>query len=110
MHVTRRNEMKPYPTVKHHGMVAFRLQGKEASPSHSAWAGLSIFLPGGGAETGSAPSEKVYVVLEGEITVITGAGAVTLGPLDSCLIEAHEERSIENRTTGIVRMLVFSPD
>lgn len=110
MHVTRRGELKAYPTVKHHDMVAFRLQGKEASPSQSVWVGLSILLPGGGAETGSAPSEKVYVVLEGEITVITRERTVTLGPLDSCLIEANEERSIENRTTDIVRMLVVSPN
>ena len=109
MHVTKRSEARTYPVVKHHGMTAFRLQGHDASPARAVSVGLSIFLPGGGAENGSSPTEKVYVVLEGEITVITQDRTVTLTPLDSCLIEANEERTVENRSNDIAKMLVVSP-
>lgn len=109
MHVTKRSDAKAYEAPKHHGMTAFRLQGQEASPARAIGVGLSIFLPGGGAENGSSPCEKVYVVLEGEITVITTKCTVTLGPLDSCLIEANEERIVANRSSDVAKMLVISP-
>lgn len=109
MHVTRKNQAKPYAAAKHHGMSAFRLQGLDASPAERLWVGLSQFLPGGGAESAASPSEKVYIVLEGEITVTTKAGAVTLQAMDSILIEANEERTVENRSVDVARMLVVSP-
>jgi hypothetical protein len=65
MHIKKRSDVKAYPAAKHHGMTAFRLQGMDATPAKSLWVGLSMFLPGGGAEKGSAPTEKIYVVLEG---------------------------------------------
>jgi quercetin dioxygenase-like cupin family protein len=91
-------------------MVGFRLQGQEATQTQNFWVGLSQFLPGGGAEKGSSPTEKVYVVLEGEVTIVTNEGETVLGPLDSCLIAPNEERSVENRTNDIARMLVVSPN
>lgn len=109
MYITRRNAAKPYPADKHHGMAALRLQGREASPAKSAWVGLSLFLPGGGAERGASPTEKIYVVISGEITVVTQDHEVTLGALDSILLEANETRSLENRSSGCAEMLVFSP-
>ena len=108
MHVTRKTELKAYPAKKHHGMIAFRLQGGDASPTESLSVGLSLFLPAGGAEKSSSPTEKVYVVFEGEITIILENEVVTLGPLDSCTIEANEERVIENRTKEVAKMLVVS--
>lgn len=110
MQVTRHQEAKQYPARNHHEMVAFRLQGGEASTTDSLWVGLSLFLPGGSADHGSAPSEKVYVVLEGEITVIFNGQEVTLGALDSILIEANEERAVVNRSNDICKMLVVSPN
>jgi quercetin dioxygenase-like cupin family protein len=109
MHVTKRSGARTYQAVKHHGMAAFRLQGQDASPARTVSVGLSLFLPGGGAEKGSSPSERIYVVLEGAITVITKDSTVTLGPLDSCLIEANEERSVENRSNDVAKMLVIAP-
>lgn len=110
MKVTHWNSAKQYPAKKHFGMVGFRLQGQEASQTQNFWVGVSLFLPGGGAEKGSSPSEKVYVVLEGEVTVITKDGETVLGPMDSCLLAANEERSVENRTNHVARMLVVSPN
>jgi quercetin dioxygenase-like cupin family protein len=108
MQITRIGSAKPYPALKHSGVNAVRLQGKEASEA-VLWVGLSTYQADGNAELSSSPSEKIYVVLEGEITVITSEGATTLGPLDSCLIGANEARSVENRSGKIAKMLVISP-
>jgi len=109
MHVTRLADARPYETRGHFGMVGLRLQGQEASPSGFAWTGLSHFLPGGGAETSASDIEKIYVVLSGEITVISGDVEATLGPLDSCWLAAGEARSILNRSNLPASMLVVMP-
>ncbi len=47
-----------------------RLFGAEAGGSKALIAGISHFLPGGGAGPDASPPEKVYYVLDGELTVI----------------------------------------
>jgi quercetin dioxygenase-like cupin family protein len=109
MEVTRIDDAKPYEAPKHFDMRGLRLQGFDATGSESFWVGLSNFLPGGGAEMDSTPLEKVYVVIEGRVTVSTEAGQTELGPLDSCYLAAGEGRSIENRTNLPALMLVVMP-
>lgn len=109
MHVTRLTDAQPYEAAKHFDMRGLRLQGWDASPTDGFWVGLSCFLPGGGAEDDATPLEKVYVVLDGVVTVTTAAGDHELGPLDSCHLEAGEQRSILNRTNRPVSMLVIMP-
>jgi quercetin dioxygenase-like cupin family protein len=109
LRITRIDDAKSYPARNHFGMQALRLHGLEASDCKEFWVGLSTFLPGGGAEKGSAPTGKVYVVIEGEITVTTAEGETTLGPLDSCYLPPNTERSVENKTNHPTRMLVVSP-
>ena len=46
----------------------------QATETTDFWVGLSTFQPGGGAEMGSTPFEKVYVVIEGEVTIKTLCG------------------------------------
>ena len=101
------NKVKPYEVAKHFNMVALRLQGKEETGTQKFWVGLSHFLPGGGAEYDASPTEKVYFVLEGEITIATEKEEVTLGPWDSLYIAPNEGRSIINKTTKPVSMLVI---
>lgn len=108
MEVTRFSEVRPYDAPNHHGMTAFRLQGLGTTENEHFWCGLSIFLPGGGAERAASPTEKVYVVLEGELTVVTDDGATMLGRSDSCRIEPNEERAIENRSSDVAKILVIS--
>lgn len=108
MKVTRMAEAQPYAARNHSAMCAFRLQGAEATPAENFWLGYSIFLPGGGADHGAGPTEKVYVVLEGEIAVIFEGETVVLGPMDSILIEANEARAVENRSNAVCKMLVIS--
>ena len=74
MEVVRLSEAKPYESPGHFDMRGLRLQGHEASGAESFWVGLSNFLPGGGAEMDGTPIEKVYVVVEGEVTIVTEEG------------------------------------
>jgi quercetin dioxygenase-like cupin family protein len=109
MQLTRLSDAQPYEAAKHFDMRGLRLQGWDASPAEGFWVGLSQFLPGGGAESDSTPLEKVYVVLDGEVTVATEEGESVLGPLDSCYLAPGERRSIENRTNRTASMLVVMP-
>ena len=109
MHITRIDAAKPYEALRHHGMHALRLQGHDASDCRDFWVGLSTFLPGGGADWAEAPSGKIYVVIEGELTVGTEKGEATLTALDSCYLPPNEVRMVENRTNRPATMLVVSP-
>lgn len=102
----RLEQVKPYEAAKHFNMVALRLSGKEETGAEKFWVGLSHFLPGGGAEFASSPTEKYYFVLDGEITVKTEKEELTLGPWDSVYIAPNEGREIINKTNKPVSMLV----
>lgn len=108
--VTRFDEAKPYDAKGHFGMTAMRLHGQGVSDLEDYWVGFSTFLPNGGAEISSAPTGKVYVVLDGEITVKTAQGDTVLGKFDSCYLPPNTERSIINETNLPVQMLVISPN
>lgn len=108
MEVVRGQSVSPYEAPKHHHMVSFLLQGRSATANEHFWVGLSLFLPGGGAERAASPTEKVYVLLDGEITIITDDEIIILLPSDSCRIAPGEFRFIENRGHDVARMLVIS--
>jgi len=109
MDVTRLDDARPYDAPGHFAMLGLRLQGFEASPTESFWLGMSTFLPGGGAQMSATPIEKVYLVLEGEMTVITDEGETVLRRYDSCRLAPGEARAIENRTNLPALMLVVMP-
>jgi quercetin dioxygenase-like cupin family protein len=96
MKVTRFSEAKNYEAPKHHGCEAVRLQGAEVSPVTSFWLGISTFEPGGGAEWDATNAEKLYLVLEGEMTVETEDETVTLHERDSVFLPANLNRRIIN--------------
>ena len=109
MHVKPFAEAKPYDAVNHRGCTGLRLQGFEENGPKNQWVGLSHFLPGGGAGPDSTPFEKVYVVVEGEMTVIVGGQETVLKGFDSCTIAPNETREIVNRSNQICTMLVVLP-
>lgn len=109
MHVKRFTDAKPYDAPNHRDVVGLRLQGFEEGGPTNQWVGLSQFLPGGGAGPDSTPFEKVYVVLEGEMTVIAGGRETVLGKYDSCTIAPDEVREIVNRRNDVCTMLVVVP-
>jgi glyoxylate utilization-related uncharacterized protein len=102
------SQVKPYAAAKHFNMTAMRLQGKEETGIQKFWVGLSYFLTGGGAEWAyeDNPSEKVYVVLDGELTVKSKTEEFTLRPMDSFYLAPNEGREIINKTNKTVTMLV----
>lgn len=110
MDVIRLADAIPYVAPKHFDMRSLRLQGLEASSADFAWTGLSYFLPGGGAEMDAGPAGKIYVVLEGEVTVTLASGETQiLGKLDSCFIPGGEARAIRNDANVMAVMLVIMP-
>lgn len=94
---------------KHFNVVSGRFQGKTETGLSKFWMGLSHYLPGGGVEFSGADSaeEKVYFVLEGELTVKSETEEFVLGPWDSLYIGPHEARSIINNTSRPATMLVI---
>ena len=99
-------DVKPYDAAKHFKMTALRLHGKEETGVQKFWMGLSHFLPEGGAEYDESPTEKIYFVLEGEVTVQTKTEEIVLRPWDSIYIGPNEGRSIINNTNKPASMLV----
>jgi len=100
-------DVKPYVAPKHFNMVALRLHGKEETGAQKFWMGLSHFLPGGGAEWDAAPTEKIYFVLDGEVTVIDEKKQkIVLKAWDSIHIGSGEGREIVNESNKPASMLV----
>lgn len=109
MLVKRFADATVYEAPNHRGVVGLRLQGFEAGGPKNQWIGYSQFLPGGGAGPDATPFEKVYVVLEGEMTVIVNGAETILKAMDSCTIPPDELREIINRSNHICKMLVVIP-
>lgn len=109
MQITRYNEARPYQAAEHYDMHCLRLQGKEATNTDAIWIGLSHLLPGGHTSLASAPVEKIYIVVSGEVTVETPTEAVTLRPLDSCRLAPGEARALVNRTNMPASVLLAMP-
>ena len=106
MKVKRFVDVKPYVALNHRDCTALRLFGAEAGGTTSVIVGLSHFLPGGGAGPDASPPEKVYFVLEGELTVIIDGKETVLKKHDSCVIEPNESREIVNRGNDVCTILV----
>ena len=102
MHITRFDAALPYEAPNHFGMHTLRLQGKEAGPSTQMWMGMSQILPGGHTTLDPSPIEKLYFVVEGQVTFVGElAGQRTsdvLGPFDSCRFAPGEARQVHNES------------
>ena len=106
MIVKKLSEAKPYDAPNHRACTTLRLFGAEAGVSKAIIAGVSHFLPGGGAGPDASPPEKVYYVLEGELTVIVNGKETVLKKNDSCYIGPNESREIVNRTNEVCTIFV----
>jgi quercetin dioxygenase-like cupin family protein len=105
--VTRLAAAPPYTAPLHHGVGTLRLQGHEAGPTERFWVGLSYYLPAGEAERAPTRAETVYLVLDGELAVTTGAGTEVLRRYDSIHLPAGTERQVENRSNSPATLLVI---
>jgi quercetin dioxygenase-like cupin family protein len=106
MQVKHLSEAKPYEAPNHRAYSSLRLFGLDAGGPKQFTVGLSHFLPGGGAGPDASPTEKVYYVLAGELTLIVGGKETVLKANDSCFIGPNESREIVNRGNDVVTMLV----
>jgi mannose-6-phosphate isomerase-like protein (cupin superfamily) len=106
MLIKRFSEAKGYEAPNHRNYSSLRLFGADAGGPSGFVVGLSHFLPGGGAGPDASPTEKVYVVLSGELTVIADGKEAVLKANDSCFIGSNEKREIINRGNDVVTMIV----
>ena len=106
MQVKHLNDAQPYDAPNHRGYSSLRLFGLDAGGPKQFTVGVSHFLPGGGAGPDASPTEKVYYVLAGELTLIAGGNETVLKANDSCFIGPNERREIVNRSNDVVTMLV----
>jgi mannose-6-phosphate isomerase-like protein (cupin superfamily) len=102
----RFKDAKPYEAPNHRNYSSLRLFGAEAGGPKQFVMGLSHFLPGGGAGPDASPTEKVYFIVSGELTVIVDGKETVLKANDSCFIGPNESREIINRGNDVVTMLV----
>ena len=109
MRIKRFEDAEAYDAPNHWGVSGLRLQGFEDGGPENQWIGFSQFLPGGGAGPDSTPFEKVYVVLEGELTIEWDGKTDVLRAMDSCTVPPGQERRIENRSNHVCKMLVVIP-
>ena len=100
------SEAKEYVAPNHRACSTLRLFGAEAGGSKALIAGVSHFLPGGGAGPDASPPEKVYYVLAGELTVIVGGKETVIRQGDTCYIGPNETREIVNRGHDVCTIAV----
>jgi mannose-6-phosphate isomerase-like protein (cupin superfamily) len=99
-------EAKEYVAPNHRACTTLRLFGAEMGGSKGLIVGVSHFLPGGGAGPDASPPEKVYYVLDGELTVIIDGTETVLRKDDSCYIGPNEMREIVNRGNKVCTIVV----
>ena len=103
-------ELTTYEAPGHYGVACMRIHGKEETGAEKFWVGLSNFLPGGGAEYAydNNPLEKVYYVLEGEMTVVDKDGKeYVIHANESISFPPNEGRYLSNKSNLPARMLVI---
>jgi quercetin dioxygenase-like cupin family protein len=106
MKVKRFAELKSYDAPNHRDCRTLRVFGAEAGDAKQLIAGITHFLPGGGAGPDASPPEKIYYVLAGELTVIVDGKETVFRKGDSCLIEPNEHREVVNRGTEVCTIFV----
>jgi glyoxylate utilization-related uncharacterized protein len=109
MNLTRYASAPAYHPANHERMHCLRLQGHEAGPSDTIWLGLSHLLPGGGTTLDGSTVEKLYVVLEGEVTIITDSGEHVLRKYESGRLAPGEKRALKNHTNHPASILLAMP-
>jgi quercetin dioxygenase-like cupin family protein len=106
MIVRKFSEAKPYEAPNHRDYKSFRVFGAEMGGSQTLVFGISHFLPGGGAGPDASPPEKVYFVLDGELTIIVDGKETIAKRGDSVYIGPNEKREIINRSNEVCTIAV----
>ena len=109
MRIKKFNEAEQYVAPNHQECHSLRLAGFEKTGPESFWVGHTNFLPGGGAGPDASPLEKVYHILEGELTIEVDGKSEIAVKGDTVFIAGGEMREIRNKTNEIVKMIVVMP-
>ena len=113
MNLTRFGLAPNYMAPNHFDMQCLRLQGHEAGVSQALWMGVSLLAPGGHTSLEASTLEKHYVVLEGEVTLISEIDGVrseaVLQRFDSACFAPGEKRKLVNRGTEPASILLAMP-
>lgn len=100
--------VKPYDAPLHFDTKTMKLHGTEETGATKFWMGMSYFLPGGGAEWAyeDSATEKIYYILDGELTVTSKDEVYVLKTGDSLFMGPNEGRKIVNATNNVASVLV----
>ena len=109
MRITRLADATPFDPPGHRGVGPVRLQGGDATPTEHVTVALSHYLPGGEAEMALQPTETVYVVVAGELVVVSDGTEETLRVFDSVHFTPGTSRQVVNRTHLPASILVIRP-
>lgn len=104
-------ELEPYFPPGHFGVTCKRYHGKDETGATKFWVGISEFEPGGGADWAyeDNPLEKVYFILEGEMTVTDKDGnKYVMGPGQSISFLPNEGRDLKNETDKTAKMFMHA--
>ena len=107
MRINRADAAPAYHPPLHHGVTALRLQGMEAGPTEWFWVGLSRYSAAGYSDAAPTPDETVYVVLDGELTVVAAGEETTLRRYDSVHLPPGTERRLHNRSGREAILLII---
>jgi quercetin dioxygenase-like cupin family protein len=110
MEIVRFEDAPVYTAPNHDDVTARRLQGGEASSAGFVLVGHSFLPDGAFIPMDAAPIAKVYVVLDGAITIEQSDGAThVLRRLDSIHVAAGEARAVRNESGMGATMMVITP-
>lgn len=106
MNIARQSDAVPFDPPGHRDVSPVRLRD---NPDESVSVILSHYQPGGEAELNPQPAETVYVVLAGELVMISEGREETLRPYDSAHFTTGDKRQVINRTDQPATLLVLRP-
>lgn len=109
MQISRLVDAPQFQANNHWDMRSLRIQegGSHSGPGNCNIS-LSYFLPGGGAGPDSSPTEKIYVVLDGQMSIQCGDFSGTMTVMDSCVVPPNSERTFVNSGVTVARVLVVT--
>lgn len=108
--VVRLTEAVKYDAPMHDPTVySMYLQHRSLGCKAPFWVGLSYYLPGARAHMSASAIERVYVLLDGQLTLEVEGTTTVLQPLDSVYIGPNERREVRNETKRVATLLVIMP-
>ena len=110
MEIVRFADAPVYTAAGHDEVTARRLQGGDATSADFVLVGHSRFLPGATVPMEAAPIGKIYVVVEGALSIDQADGVRhNLRQWDSIFVPAGEARAVVNDSGAPASIIVITP-